>query len=173
MRMNQPAKAQEPSMEEILASIRRIIADDDAAKPAKPEPAKPAAAAPPPKRAPKPAPPEPAAMSQDDIDAMLSNFDQPPPAPPPPPPTPPAPEPEADVLDLTEAMATPEPEPPPFRTIGTEPDVMFAEPAPEPEPPPPPRPVPVAVPPPDRIVSDATRDRKSTRLNSSHLGISY
>src|SRR5262247_3609904 len=37
--MNQPAKAQEPSMEEILASIRRIIADDDAAKPAKPEPA--------------------------------------------------------------------------------------------------------------------------------------
>ena len=32
--MSQPAKAQEPSMEEILASIRRIIADDDAAKPA-------------------------------------------------------------------------------------------------------------------------------------------
>ncbi len=27
--MNQPAKAQEPTMEEILASIRRIIADDD------------------------------------------------------------------------------------------------------------------------------------------------
>lgn len=32
--MTQAAKAQEPSMEEILASIRRIIADDDAAKPA-------------------------------------------------------------------------------------------------------------------------------------------
>ena len=32
--MSQAAKAQEPSMEEILASIRRIIADDDAAKPA-------------------------------------------------------------------------------------------------------------------------------------------
>src|SRR3954447_18001644 len=31
--MTQPAKAPEPSMEEILASIRRIIADDDAAKP--------------------------------------------------------------------------------------------------------------------------------------------
>ena len=30
--MTQLAKAQEPSMEEILASIRRIIADDDAAK---------------------------------------------------------------------------------------------------------------------------------------------
>lgn len=53
--MTQPAKAQEPSMEEILASIRRIIADDEAkppaaekpasaAAPAKPE--KPAAAAP-------------------------------------------------------------------------------------------------------------------------------
>src|SRR5487761_1874893 len=30
--MTQPAKANEPSMEEILASIRRIIADDDATK---------------------------------------------------------------------------------------------------------------------------------------------
>jgi cell pole-organizing protein PopZ len=38
--MTQAAKAQEPSMEEILASIRRIIADDDAVKspPAPPEP---------------------------------------------------------------------------------------------------------------------------------------
>src|SRR5437588_11233769 len=33
--MTQPAKAQEPSMEDILASIRRIIADDDADNPAK------------------------------------------------------------------------------------------------------------------------------------------
>ena len=42
--MTQPAKSQEPSMEEILASIRRIIADDDAAKtaPPAPEPARPA-----------------------------------------------------------------------------------------------------------------------------------
>src|SRR5437588_12463638 len=31
--MTQPAKAQEPSMEEILASIRRIIADEETAKP--------------------------------------------------------------------------------------------------------------------------------------------
>jgi uncharacterized protein len=31
--MSQPVKAQEPSMEEILASIRRIISDDDAGKP--------------------------------------------------------------------------------------------------------------------------------------------
>ena len=30
--MSQAAKAQEPTMEEILASIRRIIADDDVSK---------------------------------------------------------------------------------------------------------------------------------------------
>jgi uncharacterized protein len=140
--MNQPAKAQEPSMEEILASIRRIIADDDATKPQKPEPAAAKPAPPPPAPPAKPAAAvaEPAAMSQDDIDAMLSNFDQPAAAPPPPPPPEPEPEPEpeADVLDLTEAMAAPEPEPPAFRTIGSEPDVMFAEAEPEPEPPPPP-----------------------------------
>jgi cell pole-organizing protein PopZ len=81
--MTQPAKVQEPSMEEILASIRRIIADDEA-KPAVTEkaappspspqpptpaptavaPAKPEKAAPPPAaRAPvqpAPAPPAPA-----------------------------------------------------------------------------------------------------------------
>jgi uncharacterized protein len=54
--MTQPAKVQEPSMEEILASIRRIIADDEAKpaaaeKPSSPavataKPEKPAAAAP-------------------------------------------------------------------------------------------------------------------------------
>jgi uncharacterized protein len=63
--MTQPAKVQEPSMEEILASIRRIIADDEAKpsaaekeppSPASPPPA--AAAAPPPKtEKPAPAPP--------------------------------------------------------------------------------------------------------------------
>ena len=44
----QPAKSQEPSMEEILASIRRIIADDDASKSAArpPEPLKAVARAP-------------------------------------------------------------------------------------------------------------------------------
>ena len=44
--MSQTAKAQEPSMEEILASIRRIIADDDANKtvPLSAEPAKPVSA---------------------------------------------------------------------------------------------------------------------------------
>jgi cell pole-organizing protein PopZ len=44
--MTQPAKVQEPSMEEILASIRRIIADDEAKPPAADKPSSPAAAAP-------------------------------------------------------------------------------------------------------------------------------
>src|ERR1700682_3491923 len=42
--MTQPAKVQEPSMEEILASIRRIIADDEAKPPAAEKPSSPAAA---------------------------------------------------------------------------------------------------------------------------------
>jgi uncharacterized protein len=59
--MTQPAKVQEPSMEEILASIRRIIADDEAKPPAEnpstpaaaaAKPDKPVAAAPPPAKAP-------------------------------------------------------------------------------------------------------------------------
>src|SRR5438270_610342 len=41
--MTQPAKVQEPSMEEILASIRRIIADDEAKPPAAEKPASPPA----------------------------------------------------------------------------------------------------------------------------------
>jgi uncharacterized protein len=91
--MNQPAKEHEASMEEILASIRRIIAEDDAAKPA-------AVAPPPPvKPASKPAVPEPTAMSQDDIDAMLSSFDQPAPLPPPSPSPPPEPEPDVPAVD--------------------------------------------------------------------------
>lgn len=53
--MSQPAKAQEPSMEEILASIRRIISDDEA-KPAAAAPV-PAASAP----APAASPPTPEA----------------------------------------------------------------------------------------------------------------
>ena len=40
--MTQPAKVQEPSMEEILASIRRIIADDEAKPPVAEKPASPA-----------------------------------------------------------------------------------------------------------------------------------
>ena len=57
--MTQPAKVQEPSMEEILASIRRIIADDEAKPPAGEKPAvaeKQAAAAAAPAKPEKPAP---------------------------------------------------------------------------------------------------------------------
>jgi cell pole-organizing protein PopZ len=140
--MTQAAKAQEPSMEEILASIRRIIADDDGAKKpeAKPE-AKvepPAAKAPPPK--PAPVPPPPAAMKQDDIDAMLAGLGDPEPEPPP------AREraPEPDVLELTEAMQAPAA--PTFRTIDAQQDVVFDE-ASVSEPPPPPPPPRAAEPP--------------------------
>jgi cell pole-organizing protein PopZ len=115
-------------MEEILASIRRIIADDDATKATKPP--DPAAAAPsrpaPPPRASglPPAPPPPAvANSQDDIDAMLANLDTPAAAPP-----------GSDVLDLTEAMAAPAPAgpAPTFRTIDAASDVIFTDRAPDP-----------------------------------------
>lgn len=151
--MTQPAKVQEPSMEEILASIRRIIADDEA-KPAaaKPEAAAapppkpvmkdipPSAIAPPPKPAsvaPKPAPapppppapapaPAPANNSQDDIDAMLASLDAA---------TPeaeirPAPPPEPDVFELTDEMALPDPPPPPaasFAKIEPADDIEFSE----------------------------------------------
>jgi uncharacterized protein len=146
--MTQAAKAQEPSMEEILASIRRIIADDDAGKPAKapetaaaPKPAatatgtapatasRPASPATPPKSAtPPPAPAKPAAPaaaaanSQDDIDAMLAELESPPKAAAKPVTSQPAAL-SADVLDLTEAMtapaAPPAPPPPPAASFRT------------------------------------------------------
>ncbi|MGB3659697.1 MAG: DUF2497 domain-containing protein [Pseudolabrys sp.] len=144
--MTQAAKAQEPSMEEILSSIRRIIADDDASKPAKttetaaPPKQQPAVTAAPsrpaPPAAPKPAAPVPAtANSQDEIDAMLAELDG----------TPAAEKPSTpDVLDLTEAMAAPAmPAPPPpspkpapgFRTIDGASDVVFStRPDPQPHP---------------------------------------
>jgi cell pole-organizing protein PopZ len=133
--MTQAAKAQEPSMEEILASIRRIIADDDGVK--KPEP-KPEAKAEAPAAKAAPAPPQPAAapppaMKQDDIDAMLAGLDEPaaelaaPPR-----------APEPDVLELTEAMQAPAT--PAFRKIDAQQDVVFEEVSePEPAPSPPPR----------------------------------
>jgi cell pole-organizing protein PopZ len=141
--MSQTAKVQEPSMEEILASIRRIIADDDAAKPKAAEPPKPAVAAPAPPPPPKPAPapaPAPAAAknSQDDIDAMFAGMADEPAAAPEPPPPPPAPEPASDILDLTEAMEMPD-DAPSFRRIDGGPDVVFREPDPPPPSPPPAR----------------------------------
>jgi hypothetical protein len=135
--MTQPAKSQEPSMEEILASIRRIIADDDASKSA-PRPAEPPQAAAPAPAA-RPAPP--------------------PPAPPPSPPRVAPPEPSldeaeaadpepmaevedqaSDILDLTEQMAAPMPQPAPapkpapqFRTIDGSFDVSYDEEKPAPQ----------------------------------------
>lgn len=162
--MTQPAKVTEPSMEEILASIRRIIADDEA-KPPPAEAAKPAPTqaappkpqamndVPPSKAAPaaeKPAPP-PAAKSaapptpapaadagpnsQDDIDALLAGLDTATPAPEVRAPEP-DPEPEPDVLELTDEMAMdPSPPAPSFRKVEPRDDLEFAE-------SPPPRPTP-------------------------------
>jgi uncharacterized protein len=132
--MTQAAKSQEPSMEEILASIRRIIADDDATKapPKAPEPAKaaapaPARPAPPPRPAVAPAPPPPPAETngQDDIDAMFASVDTTPDEPAPPAPT--------DILELTEEMEAAAEPPPALRRIDATPDVVYNE-APAPGP---------------------------------------
>jgi len=123
--MTQPAKSQEPSMEEILASIRRIIADDDATKTSQRPAEPPKPAAPSPRPEPKPAevfarPP----VEEPELPAAA--LDQ-----------------AADILDLTESMAAPEfaepepepepaplpsPAPPQFRRIDGYPDVSFTEP---------------------------------------------
>ena len=119
--MAQAAKAHEPSMEEILASIRRIIADDETKPPARaaepppkpvvpptPRPSPPPA--PPPKAAAAP-PPEPAKPLSSEVDSLVAAAEPPPP----------------DVYDLTEDMAsTPHPAPG-FRTIDGQSDVVFAE----------------------------------------------
>jgi len=119
--MTQPAKAQEPSMEEILASIRRIIADDDAAK-APPSPPEPVAAAVPLRLA-SPPPPPAAPPSAAVLDEMLADLNAtPPPAA--------LAEDDVDVLDLTEAMTAPESEPE-FRTIDGQSDIVFEESPPE------------------------------------------
>jgi cell pole-organizing protein PopZ len=150
--MTQAAKSQEPSMEEILASIRRIIADDDTRPPSAPPAAAPApppvAPAPPPRQAAPPPPPpvapppaaasrndpasilKEAALRQDDIDMMLKGEAAGAQAIP-------AGEETVEVLNLTEAMITapPEPSAPPigsFQTIDGEPDVVFSEPTPPP-----------------------------------------
>lgn len=130
-------------MEEILASIRRIIADDDTSKPPpkaadpvpppppppvmqRPDPVPP----PPPRAAPvEPPKPEPA-LAQADIDAMLSSLNAT--VPPARVEEPPAP----DILELTESMATAEDAPPNggFRTIDGQSDVVFEERPFEPQP---------------------------------------
>ncbi|WBL82373.1 DUF2497 domain-containing protein [Bradyrhizobium xenonodulans] len=140
--MTQPAKVTEPSMEEILASIRRIIADDEA----KPPPAEAAKPAPTPAAPPKPQavndiPPSKAAPAAKPAAEKPAPPPAAKPAAPPPPaadagpnsqddidallagldtatPAPevsapePEPEPEPDVLELTDEMAM-DPTPPP------------------------------------------------------------
>jgi len=122
----QPAKSQEPSMEEILASIRRIIADDDASKSAAgpPEPLKAVARAPAP-ALPRSSPPAPRANAgHGETSAVLNGGVE---------------EQSSDILDLTESMATsmptesapaaPEPSgaTPQFRKIDGHSDVGFDE----------------------------------------------
>jgi cell pole-organizing protein PopZ len=154
--MTQPAKVQEPSMEEILASIRRIIADDEA-KPAAAEKAPASAPAPAPQKAEKPAAAARAPAAPEPV--------TPPPAPPkaapppPPPPKPATPAPAAtnsqddidallngldevttaeeirqaplsddDVLELTDEMALPDPSPEvAFEKMEMPDDLEFAE----------------------------------------------
>jgi uncharacterized protein len=171
--MTQPAKANEPTMEEILASIRRIIADDDATKSAQPVPEapKPAVqAAPavrpvmPPPRMPAAAPPPPPRVT-------------PPPVSPVEPPAPAAAESEeaeeesADILELTESMAAPVSDSAPltvgapaaaFRTIEGDSDVGFDEPQERA----PPRASAEPPPPPPRLLSQATSAAVDSAFNS-------
>ena len=110
--MTQPAKLQEPSMEEILASIRRIIADDDATKTVPRAPEAPKAELPPQpcrcsrrrqrrRRSSKPNP----------VPAVMETAAEP-----------------SDILDLTETMAASVPQPnPQFRTIDGTSDMGFDE----------------------------------------------
>jgi uncharacterized protein len=129
--MNQPAKSHEPSMEEILASIRRIIADDDAKGAPAVEPPPPPPAPSPVVVAVAPAPMPPSPME------FLNEI--PPASPPPAPVVEPEP---SDILELTDAMRAPEPEPAPrFTTVDAQPDVVFAEEQPEPAMPEPAMPV--------------------------------
>ncbi len=99
-------------MEEILASIRRIIADDSpeakaaAQQQPAPQPAPVVGQVPPP---PPPMPPKQQSMSQQDIDAMLADQAS------------------DDVLDLTDPVPPPQPQPPAgFRQVPAN-DVMFRE----------------------------------------------
>jgi hypothetical protein len=145
--MTQPAKSQEPSMEEILASIRRIIADDDAGRtvkrasdaPAAPEASEVREAFVQPAVPPPPsffAPPEPSvadlhaeATADPAATSRAAEEDH-----------------GSEILDLTESMTARmfgEPEPAPAPSPG--PDAMseFREPEPAPqEPEPEPEPAP-------------------------------
>ena len=171
--MTQPAKSQEPSMEEILASIRRIIADDDASKPVQ-KPEEVVRLAPAPSRSAPPASPPPnsvphapdsglsAAPDGETESASASVADQ-----------------SADILDLTESMASaaqpapspePNPEPSPmsgpaFRTIDGSFDVSYEEAAERPAGPQKPMERPMGEPP-AQLLSSATTAAVDSAFNT-------
>ncbi|MBB4257348.1 MULTISPECIES: PopZ family protein [unclassified Bradyrhizobium] len=123
--MTQPAKVTEPSMEEILASIRRIIADDEA----KPPPAEAA------KPAPAPAAPAPKPQAMNDIPPSkvapakpAAEKPAPPPAAKPAAAPPPAVEGSPNSQDDIDALLAG------LDTATTAPEVREPEPEPEPEP---------------------------------------
>jgi uncharacterized protein len=171
--MTQPAKASEPSMEEILASIRRIIADDDATKstpPAaeapKPAVEPPAPPAPPPRLAAAPArAPDPSAFDEPEAPSPAAENiagagDQ-----------------EGDILELTESMtAVSAPSVPPpvapapaheFRTIDADSDVGFDEtPEPSPLPPSPPSMKPARSEEPPKLLSPSTSAAVDSAFNT-------
>ena len=150
--MTQPAKVQEPSMEEILASIRRIIADDEAKPPAAEKAAAPAPAAKPAAAAPAAKPPVMNDIPPSAIPAAQAAAAKvaPPPVKPAPPPAPAAsnsqddidamlagldeatseaeirpPAPEPEVFELTDDMALPEPSS--FQKVEPDDDLEFTE----------------------------------------------
>lgn len=143
--MTQPAKVTEPSMEEILASIRRIIADDEA----KPPPAEAAKPAPAPAAAPAPKPQTMADIPPSKVAPAKPAAEKPAP---PPAAKPTAPPPAADagpnnqddidalLAGLDEATPAPEiraPEPEPEPDVLELTDEMAMDPEPTPAPPPP------------------------------------
>jgi cell pole-organizing protein PopZ len=95
------AKIQEPSMEEILASIRRIISDDSVVAEAPRTPVTLREVKPEPQPAPEPEPaaaePPTGPMTQEAVDALLSDSESV------------ASGPDPGVLELTEAVETPTP----------------------------------------------------------------
>lgn len=119
--MSAQPKASEPSMEEILASIRRIIADDE--KPAAPEPEpapEPVALAPQPEPEPEPEPIEDDVL---DLGAEAERIVEEPAAPV---------EASADDVDFVEPQASvqPEPEPEPPQSVAFVPPPVQPPPAP-------------------------------------------
>jgi uncharacterized protein len=153
--MTQPAKVQEPSMEEILASIRRIIADDEAKPPAAEKSSAPEAMARPEKSGAAPPAARPPVMNDIPPSAIPAAMAAAATVAPAPPAAEPAasnsqddidamlagldeatseaevrpPQPDGEVFDLTDEMALPDAPPPQpsFHKIEPEDDLEFAE----------------------------------------------